>query len=373
MIFSLTLGQEASMKRIHSIGLVAGIFFAGIQGLFVGGCSKGKDEEGEKKEASKKLVLYAAGDLMFSEKVIQDFEKETGLDVDVSSDTELTRGVALRKKIENQKSSPRADVYWNNELINTILLKKGGHLTPYKSASASDIPDAYVDAEGFWTAFGVRARIFLVNTEKVKPEDFPKSYGDMLLGKWKGKVGMAKPVCGTTALHAAALFELWEPEKAKWFFKELKKNEVVLCAGNAHVKDQVASGELAWGWTDTNDANVAILNKKPVKVIYPDQGEEAMGTLLIPHSVSMVRDCPHPENAKKFIDFLLRPETEEKLSHSRSVQIPVREGLKWPASAETHFIMDIAKIKAFNDEIDWNKVADRYEEVIRYLDENFVK
>jgi iron(III) transport system substrate-binding protein len=212
-----------------------------------------------------------------------------------------------------------------------------------------------------------------VNTERVAAEDMPSSYGDMLQSKWKGKVGMAKPVCGTTAAHAAALFVLWGDEKAKWFYKELKANAVVLCEGNAHVKDQVASGELAWGWTDSNDANLAILDKKPVKVVYPDQGADQIGTLLIPHSVSMVGDAPHPENAKKFIDFLLRPKTEEKLAHGRSVQIPVREGVKWPAEAEAHFIMDIAKIKTFNDEIDWNKVADRYGEVIRYMDEHFVK
>jgi iron(III) transport system substrate-binding protein len=330
------------------------------------GCSKKNGTEG-----GKELVLLVSGDSIFSKEIYEAFEKETGIKVSASHDTEAARAIKHRITIEKEKDNPRADVFWNNEILNTILLQKKGLLAPYKSEAVKDIPEAYVDGQGHWAGFGLRARIFLVNTEKVKEGDMPKTYEDLLDEKWKGKVGMAKPNCGTTATHAAVLFELWGEEKAKKYYQALKDNGVVLCAGNAAVKDQVASGELHWGWTDTNDANVAIMDKKPVKVVYPDQGEGQIGTLLIPHTVCLVKGAPHADNGKKFIDFLLSKETEKTLAHSRSVQIPVREGVEWPKEAEANFRMKLGDIKAIK--VDFSKVADRLEETIKYLDENFVR
>jgi iron(III) transport system substrate-binding protein len=346
-----------------------------VPALFLGSLTCSKKPKEESGPAAGKLVLYSAGDSVFTKQIIDQFKEETGIEVDVASDTETTRGVALRMKITQEKDEPRADVYWNNELVNTILLKQAGLLEPYKSSSAKDILDPYVDPEGYWTAFGGRCRVFIVNREKVKPEETPKSYKDMMLAKWRGKVGIAKPQGGTTATHAAALFELWGDESAKWFYAELKEKGVVQCEGNGDVMSKVSQGELYWGWTDTNDCNVAISKGKPVKVVYPDQGEgeDQDGTLMIPHSVCMVKGGPNRDNAMKFIDFLLRKETEKQLAAGLSVQIPLREGVAWPKEAEKHFIMDIKKIKTFNHKINWNKVAERLPEVIRYLNENFVE
>jgi iron(III) transport system substrate-binding protein len=317
------------------------------------------------------LVLYSAGDKMFTSEIIQEFEQETGLNVIVASDTEMDRGVALRSRILKEKGNPQADVYWNNELANTILLRKSGALVPYKSPSAEDIPAHFRDPEGYWTAFGARARIFIVNTDLVSPREMPGSMYDMLDPKWKGKVGISRITGGTTATHAAALFELLGDEKAKRFYADLKRNGAVLCQGNGHVKDLVADGELAWGWTDTNDANVAIMHGKPVKVVYPDQGEDQIGTLIIPHSVSLIRGGPNGENGRKFIDFLLRKETEFRLATSASVQIPVRGGIYKQSGGKASFIMDIDKIKNFNSKIDFSRVAERLPSVIDYLDRNF--
>ena len=318
-----------------------------------------------------RLVLYSSGDTIFTQEVIEAFRSETGIEVETAGDTEISRGIALRVKIEREKDQPRADVYWNNELVNTILLKKSGLIEPYASPSSKDVPAAFRDPQGTWTGFGARARIFLVNTERVREGEIPRSMKDFLDPRWKGKAGMARPSYGTAATFAAALFELLGEEKAKEFYAGCNANGVVLCNGNGHVMSQVAAGELAWGWTDTNDANVAVREGKPVKVVYPDQGEGEIGTLLIPHSVALVKNGPNPGNARKFIDFLLSPETEKKLAAGLAAQIPVRPGVPWPREAEAQFTMDIAKIKSFNGRIDWDRVADRLEAAIRALEEIF--
>ena len=149
--------------------------------LAAGGCPKKEDgkkpgDDGKRR----KLVLYAAGDSMFTKEIVDEFRKSAGVDIEIAPDTEATRGIGLRLKLEKEKDQPRADVYWNNELVNTLILKKKGLLEPYKAPSGADIPDAWRDSQGYWAAFGARARIFLVNTTRVKPEEEPKSIYDLL-------------------------------------------------------------------------------------------------------------------------------------------------------------------------------------------------
>jgi len=338
--------------------------------LAAGGCPKKEDgkkpgDDGKRR----KLVLYAAGDSMFTKEIVDEFRKSAGVDIEIAPDTEATRGIGLRLKLEKEKDQPRADVYWNNELVNTLILKKKGLLEPYKAPSGADIPDAWRDSQGYWAAFGARARIFLVNTTRVKPEEEPKSIYDLLDPKWNKKAGMARPTGGTAATYAAALFELLGEDKAKAFYTGVRENGIVLCLGNGMVKDQVASGELAWGWTDTNDANVAIRDGKPVKVVYPDQGEGQIGTLLIPHSIALVKGGPNPEVAKEFIHFVLQPNTETLLAAGLSAQIPLRDVVGWPKELEKHFLMDVGRIKSFNGKISWDKVADRLDTTIKALEE----
>jgi iron(III) transport system substrate-binding protein len=171
---------------------------------------------------------------------------------------------------------------------------------------------------------------------------------------------------GTTATHAAALFGFLGDTKAQQFYRQLKVNGVIIADGNAAVKDMVARGEVPVGFTDTDDAYIAMQQGKPVRMILPDQGEGQMGTLVIPNTVALINGCPHPEAARKFIDFLLSREAEEMLAKCGSAQMPVRPGVPTPAD-----VPSLGSIKAMP--VDWEKVADKMDEVSRFLSELFVR
>jgi iron(III) transport system substrate-binding protein len=184
--------------------------------------------------------------------------------------------------------------------------------------------------------------------------------------RWKGKVSLAYPLFGTTATHAAALFAYWGDEKAKAYYRALKDNGVLIVDGNATSKDAVARGEVPVGFTDTDDAEVALRQGKPVGIVYPDQGEERMGTLVIPNTVALIRNCPHPEAGKKLIDFLLSRDVEEMLAGSGSAQMPVRPGIPVPEGNPS-----LAGIKAMK--VDWSAVEAKLVDVSRFLEELFVR
>ena len=104
--------------------------------------------------------------------------------------------------------------------------------------------------------------------------------------------------------------------------KQIHQNAKVY-PGNKQVALAVSKGEIAFGLTDTDDAVVEIAAARPVEIVYPDQKDDQPGTLFIPNSIAMIKGARNPENAKRLIEFLLRPETELMLAKGESAQIPL--------------------------------------------------
>jgi iron(III) transport system substrate-binding protein len=241
----------------------------------------------------------------------------------VRFDLEANKAVGLYEDLVREASKPRCDVHWNNEILATMRLQKQGILEPYESPSAKPFPAEFKAKDYTWTAFAARARVLIVNTDKVKKEDYPKSLADLTHAKWKGRITMAKPLFGTTATHAACLFQAWGADKAMDFYRKLKANGVTPIGGNKDAARAVASGQYAIGMTDTDDAIGEIEAGRPVTMLFLDDE-----TLFIPNTVAMIKGCPNPEGAKKLIDYLLSPEVELKLAQSSSRQIPLNPQVK---------------------------------------------
>ena len=286
------------------------------------------------------VVIYCALDRMYAEPILNDFEEESGIKVKAVYDTELTKTVGLVNRIIAESNKPLCDVFWNNEINRTLVLKRKNLLSPYRSNQAKDIPAEFRDPDGFWTGFAARGRVILYNKDKVQEKDLPKSVFSLIDPKWKGKAAIAYPLFGTTATHSAALYALWGREVFLSFFNKVKENDIAILDGNATVRDQVVSGKYWWGLTDTDDANGAIEDGKKVGIVYPDQDDNGIGTLVIPNTVSIIKNNHNLENAKKLVDYILRMETEQILAGSRAAQIPLRTSLKIPGK-----VMDLTKYK----------------------------
>ncbi|MFC1925641.1 extracellular solute-binding protein [Chloroflexota bacterium] len=287
------------------------------------------------------VVIYTSVDQPFSEPILKKFEEETGIRVLEVYDVEAAKTTGLVNRLIAEKDRPLADVWWSGEFAQTIMLQEEDVLASYNSPSAADIPAPYRDAEGYWTGFAGRARILLVNTDMVSPADYPESIFDLLDSNWPAdKIGIAHPLFGTTATHAAALYAVLGQEEGKAFFQDLHDRGVKVLDGNSVVRDQVADGRLMMGLTDTDDACGALRNGAPVTIIFPDQDE--MGTLVIPNTVSLIAGAPHPEEAKALIDFLLSREVEEMSIESGWSHIALR-----PVGVQPEYI-ETADVKGMN-------------------------
>lgn len=274
------------------------------------------------------VTAYVALDEMYSRPILDSFEQKTGMQVWAVYDTEASKTTGLVNRIMAERARPRCDVFWNNEVVQTIVLKNKGLLEAYKSPAAGAIPGAFKDAEGYWTGFAARARVIIYNTKLVTEP--PTSILDLAKPEWAGKAAIALPLFGTTATQAAALFARWGDERARSFFRSIHGNRIAVLPGNATVRDMVARGEYAWGLTDTDDANGGVEDGFPVKWLLPDQAEGGLGTLVIPNTVALISGGPNTTGGKALIDFLLSAEVEGRLAQMRSIQIPLNPSVKAP-------------------------------------------
>ena len=271
--------------------------------------------------SAEEVVVYAALDREFSEPLLDEFHRRTGVRVLPKYDVESTKTVGLVNALIQEQARPRCDLFWNNEILHTLRLEKMGLLAPYRTDRAASFPAEYRSPQGTWYGFAARVRVLIVNTQLVPERDRPHGIRDLADPKWKGRVGIAKPLFGTTATHAAALWSHWGDDESRKFFLALKANAQVL-SGNKQVALSVARGELAFGLTDTDDAIIERDGGRPVEIVYPDQEEGGLGALFIPNTLALIKGGPNSQAAQQLVDFLLAPEIEAKLAAGRRRNSP---------------------------------------------------
>lgn len=311
-----------------------------------------------------RIVVFTAQDADYAKPIFAEFTQETGIIVDAVYDNEAQKTVGLANRIIEEESRPTGTLFWNNEIVNSLRLVEKDLLVPYQGSQSNEFPEMYRDPNQLWNGFAGRARILIVNKDLVQSENYPNSIMDLADEQWKGKVGIAKPLFGTTATHAACLFAVWGEEKAKAYYDSLLQNDITIYPGNKQVAQAVGNGEIAFGITDTDDAIGEIRAGKNVEIIFPDQQEGELGALFIPNTLCLIKGGPNQELGQKLIDYLLSAEVETKLAKGPSAQFPLREGLKvdFPFKPADQYR---------NMKVNFQDAADVWQKTSKYIHDEF--
>ena len=320
-------------------------FLAAAFAACLAGCGKPSNGPGA-------VVVYTSVDDVFARPVCEQFQKQSGIEVRLVPDAEETKSTGLLNRLIAEKARPQADVFWSGDPVRAAVLKAKGVSAPFKPANPADTTGRFSDSAGHWAALSARARVLVVNTNLVPAADTPRSLQAFLDPRWKGKACLANPLFGTTSMHAAAVFETMGETKAREFFAGMRANGVKMLSSNGEVKRRVASGECAFGLTDTDDASVAMNEGKPVTMIYPDQ--DNAGTLIVPNAAVLIANGPNPENARKFAEYLLSAAVDQSLAESEAAQMPLRPGVPVPPGVKR-----VAEIKTMA--VDYEQLGARLE------------
>ena len=280
---------------------------------------------GCKNKDRKQVVVYVSVDQTHAEPVLAAFEREHGIQVLPVYDVEANKAAGLARRILAERSNPRADVFWNGELSQTLTLARAGVLAPYRSPSTAELPPDFVDPAGQWAGCAGRIRVMIM-ASSLPVDQQPTSILDLVGDKVPAaEMGLSIPLFGTSATHAAALYAELGPERALGFYRDVHARGVRMADGNSTVRDLVVQGKLRLGMVDTDDACEAIRRGAPIRAVPPDQGADQMGALVIPTTVALVNGGPHPEEGRALIDHLLSAETERMLVSSGWSHAPARK------------------------------------------------
>jgi len=97
-------------------------------------------------------------------------------------------------------------------------------------------------------------------------------------------------------------------------------------------------------------------------MVYPDQKEGGLGCFIVPNVAVLIKGGPHPEEAKRLIEYLLSRNTERRLAIADCAQIPVHPGVDVPKG-----LRPIDQIRIMR--VDYGEVARKMVEIQPYLRE----
>lgn len=312
----------------------------------------------------RRAVCYCSLDQEFSADLFAAFQRDRQLPVAPLYDAESQKTVGLANRLLAERARPQCDVFWNNEILQTVRLARAGLFEPYESPAAADLPPACHDPQHRWHGFAARARCLLVHNPSIPVGQEPAYLSDFVQPTWNRRLAFAAPVAGTTASHFAVLRTLWGDDRFRQFVAGLKNNRLRVTSGNSGAAKAAAEGQVAAALTDTDDALVQIAKGMDCRIVFPGQAPDHPGCLVIPTTVALIAGAPHPAAARGLIDAILDRATEQMLADGPSGQMPMRTGLRPPKGLED---FDPGRILA----VDWEAVAAQYEAGQAYLIEQF--
>lgn len=312
-------------------------------------------------QARPPLVVYCAHDSLYAQPILEKFQLQTGIPVNVRFDTEATKSLGLVSLLLREKEHPRCDVFWNNELLGTMQLQREGLLLPYQGAGYDRFPAAFKDPDGHWTGFGARMRVYIVNTRRMPATE--EAVEQALEGDLS-RMALAKPLYGTTRTHYTMLWDLRGGEHLKQWHREVRERGVREVAGNATVKNLVAQGTCDFGWTDSDDYFVALDAGRPVDMLPVRAGG---ATISIPNTLAIIRGTERLSDAQRLVDYLLSAQTELALANSKSRQIPL-------GPVDEHLVpKEVERLRRWaQDGYDLTRLGPAAEECLEWLKSEYV-
>ena len=254
------------------------------------------------KRNSKIVIIYTSQDEEYAEPIFKDFEKQTGITVKSVFDSEAVKTVGLVNRLLAENSHPQCDVFWNNEEMRTRLLASR---------------NIFRETNG-WALLGYRSRRMVVNTNLLALDKAPHSFSEATNEMWRGKVGLAYPLFGTTATHFLALRQHWGDAQWQAWCRALAANKPFLLDGNSVAARQTGSGEALIGFCDSDDAAEEQHDGKPIAIL-PMTDE----SLIVHNSEGVIRGAPHPAEAQQLFEYLQSAAVQQKLVDAHALESAV--------------------------------------------------
>lgn len=303
--------------------------------------------EGAKKEGK---VIYYTGMSLNPDVVllVRDFEKKYPflkvVVLRLSGEKLLTKALA-----EAAAKNLQADIF-QTSVIEVSHMKDKKLLRKYVSPESQAFGTKFRDPEGFWNAVFILPYVITYNTKLVPRQEAPKTYGDLLNPRWKGKIGIESEEL-QWFFH---LIKIMGREKGIEYMKRLATQNLSFRSGHQLLNTLCISGEIPIVVVSyLND--VELLKSEGAPIDWVNFG--SLPTITSIHAISLVTTAPHPNAAKLFYNFVISREGAQSLK--KSYRIPARQDEQPPEFKGMNLY------PAFPDELlaNYKQVVKEWEEI----------
>lgn len=255
----------------------------------------------------KVLNLYSSRHYDTDEALYENFTKATGIKINrlEAGEDQLLQ----RMKAEGDKSP--ADVLITVDAGRLWRAQENGLLQPVRNAALEKaIPAHLREPDGHWFGFSKRARIFVVNKDKVKSGELTR-YEDLADPKWKGRLLIRSSTnVYNQSLVGSMMATLGEPGAETWARHVVQNFARAPKGGDTDQIKAVAAGEGDVALSNTYYF-ARLLNSSKAEdravvanlaVIFPNQGDR--GTHINISGAGVAKYAPNKANAIKFLEYL---------------------------------------------------------------------
>lgn len=209
-------------------------------------------------------------------------------------------------RIRTERGNPQADVWWGGPMTAFSRAEGEGLLQRYAPTWDSVSVPAYRSRERFWYGTFLTPEVIMYNSNRVTPGRAPKDWDDLLDPAWRGKIVIRSPLASGTmriifsSMIMRALQRTGSTAPGFDWLRKLDANTKSYTADPTQLYIAVAREEGLVTLWDLPDVMMQVgAHHYPFAWVLP-----ASGTPLITDGIALVRGARHPEQAKRFFEFV---------------------------------------------------------------------
>lgn len=189
--------------------------------------------------AQQSLTIYTGRGQGLVDPLIQQFGRETGIDVKVRYGSDAQILAAL----EEEGSRSPADIFWGNTAGALGIAGERGLFIKLGS-SLTRLPVAFVPGSGTWVPLTVRLRVLAYNPGKIKADELPTSLLDLpRMSRFKGRIGWT-PTYSSFQDMVAAMIVLYGETRTRQWLMDMKALEPRSYPSNPAMLEAMRAGEI---------------------------------------------------------------------------------------------------------------------------------
>ena len=293
------------------------------------------------------LTLYSGRGESFVRPIVQQFERDTGLQVQVRyGDTS-----ALAILLQEEGSRTPADLYWGQDAGAMGALAQAGILATLPESVYADLADLFKSRTGQWVATSGRSRVLAYSPERAPEAEHPNSVFDLVNPEFRGRVGIAPTNGGFQAFVTAMRLEHGDARTLEWLIG-MRANNAQVYRNNTTQVIAIAEGEIDYAMVNNYYLpRFAIPNPDfPVRQKFLAAGD--VGNMMNVAGIAMLAASSNQAHAIQFIEYLLTPAAQQYFT---SV---VNEQSVRPDVISNPILTDLAEALAAAPVIDLDALAD---------------